>query len=126
MNRKTVIIAVILLASFSVSLGFNIWRENKNTSRRDEPSNSEQNPTAITVTGTIVCLDPKDNTGAQDLSCAVGIKEDEGKSYALYSPQNMGIIAALSGKKLTVEGTLQKNQTKYQSEGTITVISVRR
>jgi hypothetical protein len=80
----------------------------------------------ITVSGTIGCLTPKDTSGPQVLSCAIGLTQDNGKSYALHSrdPSVTGSIP--TGQKVQISGTFTPQQTKYNSEGTINVTSVER
>lgn len=81
---------------------------------------------AITATGVVGCLEPKDKTGVHDMSCAVGIKQDDGTSYAL-SHQDPSVTGSLpTGQRVKVTGTLTKQASTYDIVGAIKVSSIER
>ena len=81
---------------------------------------------AITATGVVGCLTPKDKSGAQDASCAVGIKQDDGISYAL-SHQDPSVTGSLpTGQRVKITGTLTKQASTYDIIGVIKVNSIER
>jgi len=85
------------------------------------------NGTAVTVTGTPVCLPAKDTNGPQTLQCAMGIQGNDGFYYALKdnTPDYTYLSKIQNGKTATVSGAFSlSDQTRYQSEGTITITGV--
>jgi len=89
---------------------------------QDLPLPTEQ----ITVTGEVTCLPHKDTSGPQTLECAIGIRDDKGVNYALYSedPTQTG---SLTGKRAQVTGRLQgaDPNSKYDTAGTLHVQSIK-
>jgi hypothetical protein len=83
--------------------------------------------TAVTVTGTGVCLPARDTNGPQTLQCAMGIQGNDGFYYALRdsTPDYTYLSKIQNGKTITVSGVFMLSaQTQYQSEGTITITGV--
>jgi hypothetical protein len=81
----------------------------------------------ITISGTTTCLPPKNTTGPQDTSCALGFKDVRGNYYALVDtdPTYKNVSGVANGSNVTVTGTftLGTNLT-YNIVGTIAVTSI--
>ena len=76
----------------------------------------------ITISGTIICLPHKNTTGPQTLECAFGLKAEDGNNYGLTDPDYKYLMGAGTGTKVKISGKLTKKQdTKYNSAGTITI-----
>jgi len=79
----------------------------------------------ITVSGTMVCLPHADTTGAQTAECAIGIKSDSGRYFALSSSDPMTVGSIASGTHVTVTGTLTlRTDSQYQDVGVIAVSKI--
>lgn len=81
----------------------------------------------ITVSGTTLCLPHRDTSGPQTLECAIGLKDAEGRHYALSDTdptyKNTGSIPM--NTQVVVTGTLKTvPDEKYATVGTIAVTSV--
>lgn len=127
-KRQTVIAIIVLVLLFVFSVGFNVWREtNRQPASPIVPVVEEDlTPEPISVQGTINCLDPKDTSGSQVLSCAVGLKTDDNKNYALNNPNDTPAQSGiLSGKNVMVTGMLTRPATTYKSDGTILVQTIK-
>lgn len=70
-------------------------------------------------------MEPIDNAGPQLLSGAIGIKQDDGTTYALLDKTGGQAPTNLVGVRIEVTGELITPQTPYKSAGTITVISIK-
>ena len=81
---------------------------------------------AVTIEGTVTCLSLKDAGTAQNTSCAIGIKSDDGKSYALYSDDPTVTGSLLSGSRVRIAGGLVARISQYDTVGTINVGSLER
>jgi hypothetical protein len=134
MNKKIVIAiatAIVILAG-----GITAYALSNNSSPTGAPVSSapatQKNTvatntgSAVTKTGTIECLTPKDTSGPQTTSCAIGMKQDDGTSYALNAddPTTTGSIP--TGSRVQVTGTLSQQTTQYTIAGIIHVISIQR
>jgi hypothetical protein len=128
MNKRTLPILIVALVVIGIVL---VVRSNNRpgtvsttptqtavTSDSDESSNGQP----ITATGTVVCL--KATSGPEVASCAMGIKQDDGKSYALYSSDPSTTGSLKGGSKIKVTGTLDTKPAAYEMAGTITVTSI--
>jgi hypothetical protein len=85
------------------------------------------NGSAVSVTGTPVCLSARDPNGVQTMQCAMGIQANDGFYYALKdnTPDYTYLSKIQNGKTATVTGVFTLSaQTQYQSEGTITITGV--
>ncbi len=78
----------------------------------------------ITVTGTVRCLTPTSKTSSQDNSCAIGIKGDDGKDYAITSTDSTQTGSLMTGSRVQVIGTLTQSASPYNIAGSIQVSSV--
>jgi hypothetical protein len=134
MNKRSytviaVVIVLVLIAGVTI-YAINNSRDSANSSS----STSSQSPTVstlpkgetVTIEGIMTCLVPKDTSGVQDLSCAIGLKTDDGKYYALSAsdPTTTGTIP--TGQRVTVKGRLSDQNSKYTSQGIIQVESIER
>ncbi|HET8581181.1 MAG TPA: MliC family protein [Candidatus Paceibacterota bacterium] len=82
-------------------------------------------PGPITVSGTFVCLPHKDTSGPQTDECAFGIKDAQGRYFALMSTDPASIGTLAGGAHITVDGTFApRSDPKYQDLGVITVTDV--
>ncbi|CAN5188485.1 hypothetical protein BH09PAT3_BH09PAT3_0200 [soil metagenome] len=78
----------------------------------------------VAVVGTIGCLEPSDATATQASSCAVGLQQDDGSSYALNAddPTTTGSIP--TGQRVQVTGVVSQESTSYKIDGVIKVKSI--
>lgn len=121
MNKKNYSIAVVLLViAIIIGCAIYIWNGAETASQSEPAENS-----SITVKGVIGCLEPKDKSGVQDLSCAIGLKADNGKSYGLSATDPSSIGSLPSGQRVEIKGAFMKQDSKYDSVGTIQVATVR-
>ncbi len=87
---------------------------------------SLQAGSAIPIRGTIDCLPPKNTGGAQNLSCGIGLKGDEGNYYALDNLPQQDLVSGkvIGGATVQVNGTLRASpESKFAIAGTITISS---
>jgi hypothetical protein len=77
--------------------------------------------TPLSLEGETVCLPHKDVNGPHTMECAMGLKTDTGKYYGLGTdPYDTSL--SVTNRRVKVSGTLKPCvDSKYQSEGTITV-----
>jgi hypothetical protein len=76
----------------------------------------------ITVSGKMICLPHKNTSGPQTLECAMGMKAEDGKNYALSDPNWKFLIGIGTEQKITVTGILKPPANdKYDTVGTIEV-----
>ena len=83
----------------------------------------------IVVKGTAVCLPHKNTDGPQTMECALGIKDEKGRHYALSDTddayKNVGNLPM--GESVEVKGVFEKgDSTTYDTIGTLKVTSVTR
>lgn len=129
MRRKLplLIIGLTLLASLLLAGAFLLTRDD-GVQDVTTPNGTAPQAKVETVTkvGTIGCLEHKDTSGPQITSCAIGIKQDDGISYALNSddPSTTGSIP--TGTRVQVTGTLTEQSTQYDSAGVIHVTSFKK
>ena len=86
-------------------------------------TNTPSKEVTLSLVGQTVCLLHKDVNGPHTMECAMGLKTDDGKYYGLgtdpYDP-----TLSVTDRRVRVSGTLKSDtDSKYQSEGTITVTS---
>ena len=141
MNKKLYLGATIVALLMLGVAAYALYNASANPSEPENVSpsatqgnNTAQNPTpatgqTITVTGTVVCLTPKKTDGPQVTSCAIGLKQDDGKSYALTS-QDPTVVGSLpGGSKVTVTGSLaqpSQQPSEFDIVGVIAVTTVQR
>ena len=139
LSRKTTILvmaAIVLIAIFSVWM---VVRESDKdtqsgvsntatnpvvTEEADQDSNVQNE--AITVTGTVGCLQHVNSDGPQTMECAIGITTDTGISYGLQSDDPVMTGSVPTGDRVTVEGNLVAGAQQYKSEGVIQVKTLQR
>jgi hypothetical protein len=120
----TVIVALVLIAAAGYMA---IHRGSPSAASNYDPHGRPAAPTnMITVTGSIECLKPKSTAGQQVTSCAIGIKGDNGQSYALSSSDPATTGSLPTGQRVEVRGSLQQQITPYAAEGVIKVSSIQR
>lgn len=92
----------------------------------NEPLASPEDGVLLTLTGEVVCLPHRDQTGPQTLECAFGLKMDDGTYYALRdSDPTYAHLTVGSGSRAAVTGVLVLHEdVKYQSSGVLTIHSI--
>lgn len=85
----------------------------------DDVPAPKQSSAEVTKEGTIICLKPKDATGPQNMSCAIGLQSDDGKSYALVSNDPSVVGSLPNGQKVRVFGLLTQSESTYDIAGVI-------
>lgn len=91
-------------------------------------------PERITVVGKRICLSHKDTTGPQTLECALGIKGDDGKTYALDMSKltsTTSISIANTANRLRIEGVFTPVEMlntdawqKYDMSGILSAVTI--
>lgn len=88
-------------------------------------NSSSQTVSSVTITGTPTCLPHKDTSGPTTLECAIGLKGDDGRYYALVdAPANLW--GEDFSKQVKVHGLLSEpdKNSQYAISGSLTVTSV--
>lgn len=119
MNKPLVVVAVAVTSLVIISISAYFLLVPKATSQMEAPKKE-----TITVEGTIGCLEPKDKTAVRDMSCAIGLKAGDGKSYAL-SANDPSSISLPTGQKVVVSGSLSTQESTFDTEGVIAVATVK-
>jgi archaellin len=127
MNKKLYlgIVALVLVLVAGVS-AYILINHSAATVSKTGPNNTKVAGKPITVTGTIECLTQKNMTGPQNTSCAIGLEQDGGKSYALTSQDPVTLGSLPTGQKIRASGTFSQQSSRYDVEGIINVTSVER
>ncbi|MBI3576856.1 hypothetical protein HY086_02320 [Candidatus Gottesmanbacteria bacterium] len=89
-------------------------------------STPAQAGSAVTIRGTIDCLPAKSSGGAQNLSCGIGLKGDDGNYYALDNLPQADLVSGkvIGGATVQINGTLRATpDSKLAIAGTITISS---
>jgi hypothetical protein len=87
-------------------------------------TNTIASPQAIELSGEMVCLPHREQSGPQTMECAFGLKTAEGIYYALRDsdPDYKNVSAAGTGATVVITGKLmQQEDDKYQSSGIILI-----
>ena len=133
MNKKIIfigtIVTVVLIASVAVLLFIN-----NQISLSPQPSQTDTNdipklPTegeTVTISGKIKCLSPKDNNGAANTSCGIGLDGEDGNVYALSADDPTLTGSVPTGERVRVVGTFIEQATQYNTVGVIEVDSLKR
>lgn len=119
MNKQLAAIALLLAALLVTAIAVYFLLVPQTSSQTELPKKD-----TVTVEGTIGCLEPKDKAAVQDMSCAIGLKSDDGKSYAL-GANDPSSISIPTGQRVVVSGSLAAQESKYVSEGVIVVATVK-
>jgi len=114
------LVVVLVLGAGAVAV-INIMRNN---AADEMPSSSDEK--AISVTGKIICLPPKDTTSISDTSCEIGLDADDGTTYALNADDPTITGGVPTGQPAKVTGSLLESVSKYDPVGTIQVNSLER
>lgn len=79
----------------------------------------------VTITGEPVCLPHKDTSGPTTLECALGLKGDDGRYYAL-TDAPMSLLQEDFNSRVKVSGILKEpgSDSQYAISGSLTVTSV--
>jgi len=88
--------------------------------------NSPQTSQPITVVGTVQCLAPKSSEEAQSTSCAIGLQQADGKSYALSAQDPTTTGGLPTGSQVQVTGLLSQPSSQFDINGVITVQSLQK
>jgi len=129
---KAILIIIVLIVG-AISVAYIIGWQNSSDANQSSPIQQSEGATAtpeagkeITVTGTIICLQPKDGEGPHTLECALGVKQDDGVSYALQH-QDPSLIGSIpTGQAVKITGKFTTQDSKYAIAGLINVTSVER
>ncbi len=91
-----------------------------------DPTDSQAS-SYVTITGTPTCLPHKNTTGPTTLECALGLKGDDGRYYALTSAPG-SLIQEDFDKRVKIEGILTEpdSNSQYAISGSLSVQSVSR
>jgi hypothetical protein len=114
------------LLGLAVLLGLALWfsaNQLKQKTTQDVPPAGQ-----VRIEGMLVCLPHRDTSGPQTLECAFGLKDDQGRYFALRDsdPGYGNISGAGTDARVAVEGIFAPGEDdKYQSVGVIEVTSLR-
>lgn len=140
MNKKTIMatfaFGLILVVSSSVGLILQARQDRVQVNDTSKPNTSAavtiepehdltKMGTPTTVTGVIACLSSP-GTNARAASCAMGLTQDDGTTYAL-NAQDPFLIANLpTGTRVQISGRINQVPSPYDIAGTIVVQAVNR
>jgi len=114
-----ILVLLIGVTVFSVQAIINASEKSK------VPTTSTEEKT-LTVEGEMTCLVPKDTSGVQDMSCAIGMKTDDEKYYGLNATDPTKIGSIPTGTRIKASGVLKADSSKYKTEGIIQISSMER
>lgn len=77
----------------------------------------------VAVVGTVKCLAPSENAATQASSCALGLQQDDGGTYALEA-KDPTTTGSLVNQRVKVTGVVTPKATSYNADGVIEVQSV--
>jgi hypothetical protein len=127
-NQPVVVMILGLLVVLGIFFAIRMWPSSSTPSSSGLSPTPSTTPQQVTITGEVVCLPHKDQTGPQTLECAFGIKEENGPYYGISDPQMKYVPSLPTGKKVVITGMLRNNQNdpsnKYDTVGVIEVSSV--
>ncbi len=128
MNKKLMIIMAVAVSFAFGAATYAAYTHFTSDDKEETVSASTHSQVggAITVSGTMGCLTLKNSSGPTDSSCAIGIKADDGKSYALNAQDPTISGSVPTGKRVKVSGTLTEQASKYDIAGVIQVTSLER
>jgi len=121
--RKKLYLGITIAVVSAIGVTAYAWHKSSASPPKNQLPATGQ---TITVTGTIGCLEPKNTDGPQESSCAIGLKQDDGKSYALSSPDPTTVGSLPTGQKVQIRGTFSQQSSKYDAIGLIKVTSLQR
>lgn len=120
MKQKIIYLSILIIVILAGGISFYLISQQNKT--QSIPNNNE----LVTYEGTIVCAPHKDTHGEHTLECASSLKTDSNIYYLLNTESVDNGLSRVTGssQKVRVKGTLQQApDTKYQTNGTITVTS---
>lgn len=130
MSKKyKILIAAVIFALIYIAISVFVMSEKTEHSPPQE-DNSTQSETfhedeEIAIEGEITCLSYKDTSGPTELSCALGLQEIDGKSFALRSDDSSLIGTIPTGQNVEIVGNfIPDKNSKYDIVGSIQVTKV--
>ncbi len=124
-NQRRNLVIILVIAAVFVLIGVLVsqLRQSALVDRSDDvPAEG-----SIQIKGTMLCLPHKNTNGPQTLECAIGLKDSEGRHFALgdSDPQYGNITGVPMNQRVQVSGTfLPITDEKYPTIGTITVTKI--
>ena len=124
MNRKLILLTAIVIALASGGLSYALLNTSDDCSRSVTPSIQADSDETVIKVGTIECLPLSDTSGAQNTSCAIGLKQDEETAYALQASDPTLTGSIPTGQRVQVTGTIVQNTSDLNAAGTIQVTDI--
>ncbi len=124
-KHKTVLLFIFIVLLLS---GLGLYVMSKSNSS-NTPENEIPPQEEINIKGTLVCLPHKNTEGPQTLECAYGLQDSDGNYYGLSdnNPAFSNLMGIPTNTLVEVQGNFTpRNDTKYQSIGTIEVANITR
>jgi hypothetical protein len=118
MQRKKILLASVLTIALLIGAlaGYYLLVHQQATT---------ENSGVVTKMGTIACLQKKDTSDAQTQECGIGLKQDDGKMYALQTNNtSMNLQKFTSGEHVEVSGQLVIEDSVYDIKGVLKVDSI--
>lgn len=117
-SHKIVIFVLLLLAIVAVAGIVSVVRA---PGKNNTPSNN----TTTVKTGRVVCLPHKNSNGPQTMECALGLRGEDQKYYALKdedSPPDQSPLNGVTNKRVEITGKfVETKDSNYNIVGTITI-----
>jgi len=130
-KRLALLIVAVVVLGASVA-AYTVYNNQQHKNQATSSSQNAQQPHTnnqgkpLTVTGKMTCLKPKDTSGPQTDSCAIGMVGDDGKNYALSADDPTLTGSLPTGQQVKVTGLFTEKTTQYDMAGTIYVTSLER
>jgi hypothetical protein len=118
-NKTLLVLVVVVIALAGLVGGIAAMRSTEESLSAD--TSRYVTGEKITIDGTMTCLTLKEVSSTATTSCALGIKTQDGKSYALSSDDTSVTSSLKSGQQVRAEGKLANRVTQYDISGTLEV-----
>jgi flagellar basal body-associated protein FliL len=121
-SRKKIIIGVVAAVLVGAGLTFFMLGGVEKVRAAFQPKDQKH---SVMLTGKLLCLPRQDGGETSVLSCALGMKTDDGKYYGLSGSKNTELSeSAGSDKKVKLSGELQtSSDSTYKMNGIVAVSS---
>ena len=123
MTKRKLITLIIMVIIAASGLAWYLVRSNH--AKTNLPQNtSAENGKVVTKEGVMTCLEFRDKNGPHILSCAIGMKQDDGTSFGLRSEDSTLTGSIPTGQRVRITGTFTQQSSEYDSIGVIAVSSI--
>jgi flagellar basal body-associated protein FliL len=114
-RNLTVLLVLLIVVAGAVAALVLLNKSDDKTSTSNTSSQSQQSDETVIKVGTIECLSLGSESGQQNASCAIGLKQDEETAYALQSQDPTLTGGIPTGQRVQVTGTIVQNTSGVES-----------